>query len=154
MCLGSDRGLDRGGVEMEEGTSARGYGRGKALNDLLDSLVGASADFEGALIVSLDGLVFATAWSSADPSERLQVLDESDIGAVACRAFSQGDQATGLLERGELERLILVGSRGNMIITRAGHDSLCVALLKPEAKLGAASFEAVRISRVVAEVLG
>ena len=139
---------------MEEGTSARGYGRGKALNDLLDSLIGASADFEGALIVSLDGLVFATAWASDDPAERVRALDESDIGAVACRAFSQSEQATKLLERGGLDRLILVGSSGNMIITRAGQDSLCVALLKPEAKLGVASFEAVRISREVSNVLG
>jgi len=139
---------------MAEGTSAQGYGRGKALDDLLDGLIRASPDFEGALIVSLDGLVFSTAWASDDPAERLQVLDESDIGAVACRAFSQSDQATGLLERGDLDRLILAGSSGNMIITRAGENSLCVALLKPEAKLGVASFEAKRISREVARVLG
>jgi predicted regulator of Ras-like GTPase activity (Roadblock/LC7/MglB family) len=124
------------------------------LDELLSRLIEASADFEGALVVSLDGLVFATAWASDSPPERAQVLDESDIGAVACRAFSQSAEATSLLERGDLDRLILVGSQGNMIITRAGEDSLCVALLKPEAKLGVASFEAKRISREVARVLG
>ena len=139
---------------MAEGTSAQGYGRGKALDDLLGGLIRASSDFEGALIVSLDGLVFATAWASDDPAERLQVLDESDIGAVACRAFSQSAQATELLERGNLDRLILAGSSGNMTITRAGENSLCVTLLKPEAKLGVASFEAKRISGEVAKVLG
>jgi predicted regulator of Ras-like GTPase activity (Roadblock/LC7/MglB family) len=139
---------------MAEGTSAQGYGRGKALDDLLGSLIQASPDFEGALIVSLDGLVFATAWSSDAPAVRPQGLDDSDIGAVACRAFSQSEQATGLLERGGLDRLILAGSRGNMIITRAGGNSLCVTLLKPEAKLGVASFEAKRISAEVAHVLG
>jgi predicted regulator of Ras-like GTPase activity (Roadblock/LC7/MglB family) len=97
--------------------------------------------------------VFATAWSTDDQTERFLALDDSDIGAVACRAFSQGNQATELLERGDLDRLILVGSRGNTIITRAGEDSLCVVLLKPEAKLGVASFEAKRISQEVALVL-
>ena len=139
---------------MAEGTSAQGYGRGKALGDLLEGLIRASPDFEGALVVSLEGLVFATAWSSDDPAERPQGLDDSDIGAVACRAFSQSEQATGLLERGDLDRLILAGSHGDMIITRAGENSLCVALLRPEAKLGVASFEAKRISREVAQVLG
>ena len=52
------------------------------------------------------------------------------------------------------ETSVLAGSMGNMIITRAGEDSLCVALLTPEAKLGVASFEAKRISREVAKVLG
>jgi predicted regulator of Ras-like GTPase activity (Roadblock/LC7/MglB family) len=139
---------------MAEGTSAQGYGRGKALDDLLGGLIRASSDFEGALIVSLDALVFATAWASDDPAARALVLEESDIGAVACRAFSQSEQATGLLERGYLDRLILAGSHGNMIITKAGENSLCVALLKPEAKLGVASFEAKRISQEVAKVLG
>jgi predicted regulator of Ras-like GTPase activity (Roadblock/LC7/MglB family) len=139
---------------MAEGAPAQGYGRGKALDDLLGGLIRASSDFEGALIVSLDGLVFATAWASDDPAERVQALDESDIGAVACRAFSQSEQATELLERGGLDRLILAGSNGNMIITRAGADSLCVALLKPESKLGVASFEAKRISAEIAKVLG
>jgi len=139
---------------MAAETSGHGYGRGKVLDDLLGGLIRASDDFEGALIVSLDGLVFSTAWASDDPADRLQALDESDIGAVACRAFSQSEQATGLLERGGLDRLILAGTRGNMIITRAGENSLCVALLRPEAKLGVASFEAKRISHEVAKVLG
>jgi predicted regulator of Ras-like GTPase activity (Roadblock/LC7/MglB family) len=139
---------------MAEEAPAQGYGRGKVLDDLLGGLIRASSDFEGALVVSLDGLVFATAWSSNDPAERVQALDESDIGAVACRAFSQSGQATKLLERGDLDRLILAGSHGNMIITRAGENSLCVALLKPEAKLGVTSFEAKRISAEIAQVLG
>jgi predicted regulator of Ras-like GTPase activity (Roadblock/LC7/MglB family) len=139
---------------MAEELSTQSYGRGKALDELLGGLIQASPDFEGALVVSLDGLVFATAWVSGRRPEPVQALDESDIGAVACRAFSQSAQATSLLERGDLDRLILAGSMGNMIITRAGADSLCVALLKQDAKLGIASFEAKRISREVARVLG
>jgi predicted regulator of Ras-like GTPase activity (Roadblock/LC7/MglB family) len=139
---------------MAEGTSTQRRGRGKALDDLLNGLIQASRDFEGAVLVSLDGLMYATAWSSDDQTERLQALDDSDIGAVACRAFAQSGEATRMLERGELDRLILAGVNGNMIITRAGENALCVALLKPDAKLGVASFEAKRISQEIAKVLG
>jgi predicted regulator of Ras-like GTPase activity (Roadblock/LC7/MglB family) len=139
---------------MAEGTSTQRRGRGKALDDLLNGLIQASRDFEGAVLVSLDGLMYATAWSPDDQTERLQALDDSDIGAVACRAFAQSGEATRMLERGDLDRLILAGSHGNMIITRAGENALCVALLKPEAKLGVASFEAKRISQEIAKVLG
>jgi predicted regulator of Ras-like GTPase activity (Roadblock/LC7/MglB family) len=139
---------------MAEGTSTQRRGRGKALDDLLNGLIQASRDFEGAVLVSLDGLMYATAWSPDDQTERLQALDDSDIGAVACRAFAQSGEATRMLERGDLDRLILAGSHGNMIITRAGENALCVALLKPEAKLGVASFEAKRISQELAKVLG
>jgi len=138
---------------MTEETSTRGHGRGKALDDLLDVLIRASPDFEGAVLVSMEGLLISTAWSSEGQAELLQGLDDSDIGAVACRAFEQSDQATNRLERGDLERMILSGSRGNMIITQVGEDALCVVLLRPEAKLGVASFEAARIGRQIESLL-
>ena len=129
-------------------------GRGQVLEDLLDRLVHASADLEGAVLVSRDGLVIATAWSSEEQAQALEGLDDSDIGALACRAFEQSDQATAMLEQGELDRMILASARGNVIITRAGQDALCVVLLHPEAKLGVASFEAARISQQIAGLLG
>ena len=138
---------------MTEGTSTQGYGRGKALDDLLEGLIRASSDFEGAVLVSMEGLLIATAWSSAEQAELQQGLDDSDIGAVACRAFEQSGEATTRLDRGKLERMILSGSRGNMIIAQVGADALCVVLLKPEAKLGVASFEAARIGRQLESLL-
>jgi predicted regulator of Ras-like GTPase activity (Roadblock/LC7/MglB family) len=121
-------------------------GRGVTLSDLLRSLVEASPDFEGAVLVSEEGLVMATAWPQEGP-------DDSDVGAVATRAFELSDRAVGSLDRGNLERLILLGSEGNMIITQAGPSALCVVLLKPSAKIGIASFEAARISAQIAQVL-
>lgn len=133
---------------MMQGNSIRQrQGRGATLTDLLGSLIDASPDFEGAVLVSDEGLVMAAAW----PQEG---LDDSDVGAVATRAFELSGQATESLDRGELERLILLGSNGNMIIMRAGPSALCVVLLKPNAKIGIASFEASRISEQVAQVLG
>jgi predicted regulator of Ras-like GTPase activity (Roadblock/LC7/MglB family) len=121
-------------------------GRGIALTDLLHGLVDASPDFEGVVLVSDEGLVMATAWPQEGP-------DDSDVGAVATRAFELSGQATESLERGDLQRLILLGAKGNMIITRAGPSALCVVLLKPSAKIGIASFEAARISEQVAQIL-
>jgi predicted regulator of Ras-like GTPase activity (Roadblock/LC7/MglB family) len=129
-------------------------GRGSALTELMEKLVEASPDFEGAVLVSREGLVVAAAWSSGSQVEHLNPRDDSDIGAVAVRAFDQSDEATDALDRGALQRMILMGARGNMVITQAGPDALCVVLLKPEAKMGVASFEAARISGQVAQVLG
>ena len=128
-------------------SSRQEQGRGVALADLLQSLVQASSDFEGAVLVNKEGLVMAAAW----PHEG---QDDSDVGAVAMRAFELSDQATESLERGDLKRLILLGSEGNVIITEAGPHALCVVLLKPEAKIGVASFEAARVSEQIAQVLG
>jgi len=121
-------------------------GRGLALADLLHQLVHASPDFEGAVLVSMDGLVMAADWP-------LEGQDDSDVGAVATRAFELSGEATQTLERGHLDKLILLGAQGNMVITRAGPHALCVVLLKPQAKIGIASFEAERISQQVAQVL-
>jgi predicted regulator of Ras-like GTPase activity (Roadblock/LC7/MglB family) len=125
---------------------ARRQGRGQALTELLQQLLQVSPDFEGAVLVSLDGLVMGEAWPGEDQSG-------FDVGAVATRAFELSDRTTETLERGNLEKLILMGSDGNMIITRAGPHALFVVLLKPQAKVGMASYEAARISRQVAQIL-
>ena len=125
---------------------AQKQGRSAMLNDLLRSLVDASADFEGAVLVGLDGLVMAAAWP-------IEGQSDLEVGAVATRAFELSDQTTGILGRGALQRLIMLGSEGNMIITRAGPQALCVVLLKPQAKVGIASYEASRISDEIARVL-
>jgi predicted regulator of Ras-like GTPase activity (Roadblock/LC7/MglB family) len=125
---------------------AKRQGRGVALNDLLRSLIDASSDFEGAVLVGLDGLVMAAAWPIEEQSD-------FDVGAVATRAYELSNRTTETLDRGELERLIMLGSNGNMVITRAGPHALCVVLLKPQAKVGIASYEASRISAEIAEVL-
>lgn len=122
-------------------------GRGVILSQLLQSLVEASSDFEGAVLVGRDGLVLAAAWPIEDQSDL-------DVGAVATRAFELSDRATEMLDQGDLQRLILQGSKGNMVITRAGSDALCVALLKQQAKIGVAAFGATRISSEIAKVLG
>jgi predicted regulator of Ras-like GTPase activity (Roadblock/LC7/MglB family) len=121
-------------------------GRGVALNDLLGSLVQASPDFEGAVLVGNDGLVMAADWP-------IEGQSDLDVGAVATRAFELSNRATETLDRGDLSRLIMLGSKGNMVITRAGPHALCVVLLQPEAKVGIASFEASRISDEIALVL-
>jgi predicted regulator of Ras-like GTPase activity (Roadblock/LC7/MglB family) len=105
------------------------------------------------VLVGLDGLVLATVWSSEEQRQTLQGLDDSDIAAVACRAFQQSSRATGLLGQGELDRMILACARGNVIVTRAGPDALCAVLLHPQAKLGIASFEAARISQRIERLL-
>jgi predicted regulator of Ras-like GTPase activity (Roadblock/LC7/MglB family) len=125
---------------------ARRQGRGVALNELLSALVQASADFEGAVVVGLDGLVMAAVWP-------IEGQSGEDVGAVATRAFELSNRATETLDRGDLSRLIMLGTKGNMVITRAGPHALCVVLLKPNAKVGIASFEASRISSEVARVL-
>lgn len=125
---------------------ARRQRRGVVLVELLHQLVQASPDFEGAVLVNMDGLVMAT-------EGLLENLDDSDVGAIATRAFALSGETTGILQRGDLSKLILLGSDGNMVITRAGPDALCVVLLKPHAKIGIASFEAERISQRIADVL-
>ena len=130
----------------------RKQGRGVILANLLHQLVRASPDFEGAVLVSTDGLVMAADWPTEDQDHSGD--PSADVGAVATRAFELSSQATEALERGDLSRLILLGSKGNMVITRAGHLALCVVLLKPQAKIGIASFEAERISRQIAEIVG
>lgn len=125
----------------------RRQSRAAKLSALLQHLLEASDDFEGVVLVSMDGLVMAAEGT-------LENLDDSDVGAVATRAFSLSGETTRMLARGDLSKVILHGVDGNMVITQAGQHALCVALLKPTAKIGIASFEAERISQQIAAELG
>lgn len=126
---------------------ARRQGRAARLSELLQHLLESSDDFEGVVLVSMDGLVMAAEGT-------LENLDDSDVGAVATRAFSLSGETTRMLARGNLSKVILHGAAGNMVITQAGEHALCVALLRPTAKIGIASFEAERISQQIAAELG
>ncbi|MDO4704702.1 hypothetical protein EBQ26_01150 [Allofranklinella schreckenbergeri] len=98
------------------------------LQQVLEELKGSSADVEASALISTDGLMIASALP--------QGMDEDRVGAMSAALLSLGDRAARELARGTLERVLLQGERGYVIMSSAGSEAVLTVLAKQNAKLG------------------
>ena len=88
----------------------------------------ASPDMEASAVVSVDGLIIA----SALPSD----VEEDRVSAMSAAMLSLGDRIAGELGRGTLEQVFIRGRNGFVILTAVGDDAVLTALARENAKLG------------------
>ena len=85
-------------------------------------------DIEAAALVSMDGLIIA----SALPAD----VEEDRVSAMSAAMLSLGEQITRELARGEPEQVYVRGKRGYVFLTAVGQDALLTIMARPDAKLG------------------
>jgi len=88
----------------------------------------ASPDMEASAVVSVDGLIIA----SALPSD----VEEDRVSAMSAAMLSLGDRIASELGRGSLEQVFIRGRNGFVILTAVGDDAVLTALARENAKLG------------------
>ena len=94
----------------------------------LEELKGSTADIEACALISIDGLMIASALP--------QGMDEDTIGAISAALLSLGERTSRELARGTLERVLIQGEKGYVIMSSAGSDAVLTVLAKANAKLG------------------
>jgi len=94
---------------------------------LRDLQVG-TPDIEASALVSMDGLIIA----SALPSD----VEEDRVSAMSAAMLSLGERITSELGRGELEQVYVRGKQGYVFLTAVGQDALLTIMARPDAKLG------------------
>jgi hypothetical protein len=103
-------------------------------------------DIEASAVVSVDGLIIA----SALPNE----VEEDRVSAMSAAMLSLGERISTELGRGSLEQVYIKGVNGYVILTSIGSDAVLTALAGPQAKLGLIFLEMRRaaedLERVVA----
>jgi hypothetical protein len=88
----------------------------------------ASPDMEASAVVSVDGLIIA----SALPAD----VEEDRVSAMSAAMLSLGDRIASELGRGSLEQVFIRGKKGFVILTAVGNDAVLTALARENAKLG------------------
>ena len=88
----------------------------------------ASPDMEASAVVSVDGLIIA----SALPTD----VEEDRVSAMSAAMLSLGDRIASELGRGSLEQVFIRGKNGFVILTAVGDDAVLTALARENAKLG------------------
>ena len=112
----------------------------------LRSMQVACPEIEASAVVSVDGLIMA----SALPAE----VEEDRVSAMSAAMLSLGERIAVELRRGSLEQVFLRGDHGYVLITSIGEEAVLSALAREEAKLGLIFLEMRRAAEDLERVIG
>jgi predicted regulator of Ras-like GTPase activity (Roadblock/LC7/MglB family) len=87
-----------------------------------------SPDIEASAVVSVDGLIIASALPNS--------VEEDRVSAMSAAMLSLGERIAAELGRGTLEQVYIKGTEGFVMITSIGSEAVLTALAGPHAKLG------------------
>jgi hypothetical protein len=106
----------------------------------------AAPDIEASAIVSVDGLIMA----SALPAD----VEEDRVSAMSAAMLSLGERIAGELGRGGLEQVYIKGDAGFIVLTSVGNEAVLTTLARQEAKLGLIFLEMRRAAEDLVKLVG
>jgi len=114
--------------------------------DRLREMQIASPEIEASAVVSVDGLIMA----SALPAE----VEEDRVSAMSAAMLSLGERIAAELGRGALEQVYIRGDTGYVLVTAVGQEAVLTALAREGAKLGLIFLEMRRAAEHLARIVG
>lgn len=96
--------------------------------DRLRNMQASSPDVEASAIVSVDGLIIA----SAMPHD----IEEDRVGAMSAAMLSLGERIATELGRGTLDQVYIKGVSGFVILMAVGEEAVLTVLARQKARLG------------------
>jgi predicted regulator of Ras-like GTPase activity (Roadblock/LC7/MglB family) len=99
----------------------------RMVNRLRDLQAG-TPDIEGSAIVSVDGLMMASALSTD--------VEEDRVAAMSAAMQSLGERIASELTRGSIEEVYVRGDKGYVFLRAVGEEAVLTVLARRDAKLG------------------
>lgn len=106
----------------------------------------ASPEIEASALVSVDGLIIA----SALPAD----VEEDRVSAMSAAMLSLGERISGELGRGKLDQVYIRGGNGYVILNSVGEEAVLTALARKGAKLGMIFLEMRRATEDLSRLVG
>ena len=119
--------------------------RSELMVDRLRELQTATTDIEASAIVSVDGLIMA----SALPAD----AGEDRVSAMSAAMLSLGERIAGELGRGTLDQVYVRGDNGYVILMSIGEEAVLTALIRDSAKLGLVFLDMKRAANDLAKLV-
>jgi uncharacterized protein len=120
--------------------------RADQMVDRLRTMQAAAPDIEASAIVSVDGLIMASALQ--------QGVEEDRVSAMSAAMLSLGERISSELGRGGLEQVYIKGNAGSIILTSVGDEAVLTAMARQEAKLGLIFLEMRRAAEDLVKLVG
>jgi len=111
----------------------------------LKELQASTPDIEASAVVSVDGLIIA----SALPAD----VEEDRVSAMSAAMLSLGERIAGELRRGTLEQIFVRGDHGYVILMAAGEEAVLTAMARTDAKLGLVFLDMRRTAQDIARLV-
>jgi predicted regulator of Ras-like GTPase activity (Roadblock/LC7/MglB family) len=96
--------------------------------DRLKDLQSSSTDVEASAVVSVDGLIIATAL----PKD----VEEDRVAAMSAAMLSLGERIATELGRGKLDQVYIKGENGYVILMSVGAEAVLTVLARQQTRLG------------------
>jgi predicted regulator of Ras-like GTPase activity (Roadblock/LC7/MglB family) len=120
--------------------------RSEQMIQRLRAMQASAPEIEASAIVSVDGLIMA----SALPSD----VEEDRVSAMSAAMLSLGERISSELGRGNLEQVYIRGNSGFILLTSVGKEAVITALARQDAKLGLIFLEMRRASEDLINLVG
>ena len=120
--------------------------RAEQLVNRLREMQSGSPDIIASAVVSVDGLIIA----SALPGD----VEEDRVSAMSAAMHSLGERIALELGRGSLDEIYIRGEHGFVLLTAVGKEAVLTALTRQEAKLGMIFLEMRRAAGDLASLVG
>ena len=120
--------------------------RAEQMVERLRSMQAAAPELEASAIVSVDGLIMASALQ--------QGVEEDRVSAMSAAMLSLGERISSELGRGGLEQVYIKGNEGAILLTAVGAEAVLTALARPDAKLGLIFLEMRRAAEDLIKLVG
>lgn len=119
--------------------------RSKLIVEELKKLQISSPDIQASAVVSVDGLIMA----SALPAN----VEEDRVSAMSAAMLSLGERISMELKRGELDQVYIRGKEGYVMLTSVGSDAVLTVMANANAKLGLIFLDINRTAEKLADLI-
>jgi predicted regulator of Ras-like GTPase activity (Roadblock/LC7/MglB family) len=124
------------------------------LEEKLKQLATAVPGIQGTVIVSLEGFVVATYPPADGQGTSLQhPTSTPQVAAMAATLIALGEQTLTRLAQGGMERLMIEGEQGAMIVYPVNQNAALAVMVSKEAKIGLTLMAVARSAAFFADVL-
>lgn len=127
--------------------------RSESLERALKTLHIAVDGIKSSVIVNVDGLLVAAFPPSNDENPHQNPTSSPQVAAMSATLIGLAERTLGRLAQGEMQRLLIEGEDGVMIVFPAGRASLAV-LARKDARLSHVLYAARRAAAEVIDILG
>jgi len=120
--------------------------RADQMVERLRTMQAAAPDIEASAIVSVVGLIMASALQ--------QGVEEDRVSAMSAAMLSLGERISSELGRAGLEQVYIRGNAGSIVLTSVGDEAVLTALARHDAKLGLIFLEMRRAAEDLVRLVG
>jgi len=120
--------------------------RAEQMVERLQNMQAFAPDIEASAVVSVDGLIIASALQ--------QGVEEDRVSAMSAAMLSLGERISSELGRAGLEQVYIKGDAGSIVLTSVGDEAVLTALARQDAKLGLIFLEMRRAAEDLVKLVG